>query len=791
MHAPLPDRRIRFGPFELDTRTDELWKHGRRIRVRDQPIQILRALLDRPGDVVTREALRERLWSADTFVDFDRGLNSAVRRLRDALGDSADRPKFVETLPRLGYRFIGTIEADAAVVMAAPAVVEGPAATTPAISAPPAYEPPPEAIVVPPASRAWPRWLVAATMLLLTIALSTLASKHGVSALRASRSAGWSEPTGLTYDDGLQTNPSFSRDGTSIVFAAGDATHNFRIYTQRLDEDGKTAGTPVPVTRSAANDSQPDWSPKGDLIAFRRSEGDTGGIFVVPATGGVARPLTDFGYLPQWSPDGQRILFTNMLVNHLDDKFWIVTSGQDPQPLTFERASGGAFGWGPGSHHIVALSAFRFPFGVNLASLNIETQQPTSWAFAAPVLERFREHALVVPRERLAWSEDERAIYFIGESRGQRGVWRIGVDATAHRVVAGPTRIFSAQGNAHTFTLARDGGRIAFGATRPAQLWAYDLDDAGRLRPDSATAVSREAVYAESPALSPDGGQLVSLQTQPGSRHQTNLVLRDMTAATNSERILRTIDDIRENIAFPRWNAAGTRLSYGDYVSDTNTIRDQVRLLDPATQRGGEALTSPRPANGLVANLPGNWTPDDRAVVASSRRYVEGRDSIVLLPLDESPHADLAPTIVTSNGRGNIYQVMVSPDGRWIVFRATLSRRPQIAIVSTSARGSDEASWITAVAKTGWNVDKPRWSPSSDRIYFSVTAGGPLSLWSIGFDSARGQVAGEPRSELIRTSPAFHLLPDIREFDLAVGGGRLVVPVVRPTGGIWISERVR
>ena len=282
MHAPLPDRRIRFGPFELDTRTDELWKHGRRIRVRDQPIQILRALLDRPGDVVTREALRERLWSADTFVDFDRGLNSAVRRLRDALGDSADRPKFVETLPRLGYRFIGTIEADAAVVMAAPAVVEGPAATTPAISAPPAYEPPPEAIVVPPASRAWPRWLVAATMLLLTIALSTLASKHGVSALRASRSAGWSEPTGLTYDDGLQTNPSFSRDGTSIVFAAGDATHNFRIYTQRLDEDGKTAGTPVPVTRSAANDSQPDWSPKGDLIAFRRSEGDTGGISLCP-----------------------------------------------------------------------------------------------------------------------------------------------------------------------------------------------------------------------------------------------------------------------------------------------------------------------------------------------------------------------------------------------------------------------------------------------------------------------------------------------------------------------------
>ena len=210
------------------------------------------------------------------------------------------------------------------------------------------------------------------------------------------------------------------------------------------------------------------------------------------------------------------------------------------------------------------------------------------------------------------------------------------------------------QGRYHTFALSRDGRHIAFGATRPAQLWAYDLDDAGRLRPDSATPVSREAVYAESPALSPDGGQLVSLQTQPGSRQQTNLVLRDMTAGPNSERILRTIDDIRENIAFPRWNAAGTRLSYGDYVSDTNTIRDQVRLLDPATQRDGGALTSPQPVNGLVANLPGNWTPHDRAVVASSRRYVEGRDSIVLLPLDKAPHAEASPIIVTSTGRGRI-----------------------------------------------------------------------------------------------------------------------------------------
>src|SRR5687767_5101119 len=108
MNAPLDDR-VRFGAFQLDLRTGELRKAGARIHLPDQPLQVLKALLDRPGDLVTREELRQRLWPAETFVDFEHGLNAAVRRLRDALGDSADVPRFVETLPRRGYRFIAPV----------------------------------------------------------------------------------------------------------------------------------------------------------------------------------------------------------------------------------------------------------------------------------------------------------------------------------------------------------------------------------------------------------------------------------------------------------------------------------------------------------------------------------------------------------------------------------------------------------------------------------------------------------------------------------------------------------
>jgi len=106
MQKTEPDRLVRFGVFELDSQSGELRSKGSRVRLQDQPLQVLLALLEKPGEVVTREELRAKLWPADTFVDFDHGLNAAVKRLRDALGDTAENPKYIETLPRLGYRFI-------------------------------------------------------------------------------------------------------------------------------------------------------------------------------------------------------------------------------------------------------------------------------------------------------------------------------------------------------------------------------------------------------------------------------------------------------------------------------------------------------------------------------------------------------------------------------------------------------------------------------------------------------------------------------------------------------------
>ena len=113
-HSP-KRRMVSFGLFQADCEQRILTKGGLRIKLQDQPFQVLVMLLDRPGEVVTREEIRERLWTADTFVVFDDGLNTAIKKLRAALNDSADNPRFIETIPRRGYRFLAPVTTPVAI----------------------------------------------------------------------------------------------------------------------------------------------------------------------------------------------------------------------------------------------------------------------------------------------------------------------------------------------------------------------------------------------------------------------------------------------------------------------------------------------------------------------------------------------------------------------------------------------------------------------------------------------------------------------------------------------------
>ncbi len=156
-------RVVRFGVFEVDLASGELRKNGVRIRLQEQPFQVLAFLLERPGDIVTREELRQKLWPADTFVDFDHSLNTAVNKLREALGDSANSPRYVETLARRGYRFLAPVQRSDAPILA---VETQPAAFPPAIEPAAALHPD---LDVPPPHRGLTRSLFALIQLMYLI----------------------------------------------------------------------------------------------------------------------------------------------------------------------------------------------------------------------------------------------------------------------------------------------------------------------------------------------------------------------------------------------------------------------------------------------------------------------------------------------------------------------------------------------------------------------------------------------------------------------------------------------
>jgi Tol biopolymer transport system component/DNA-binding winged helix-turn-helix (wHTH) protein len=302
-HLELPvsanssSRIIRFSTFEVNLRTGELRQRGQKVKLQEQPFQVLAALLERPGEVVTREELRSKLWPADTFVDFDHSLNAAIRRLRDALGDSAETPIFVETVARRGYRFIAPVETI-------------PAASLTGI------------VAIPERSNSSvlrPRFaLIFGSALGLTacaLALSLLYYRHSIGS-----GAGQPSVTPAVTNIGEKHTPSLSPDGQHLAFAwNGGAGPHFSLYM-------KVVGTEesLRLTKQESIDFNPVWSPDGRYIAFCRIlEGETG-IYIIPALGGAERRVRKTLWEERefyevlwsaarlsWSPDGKLLAFSD------------------------------------------------------------------------------------------------------------------------------------------------------------------------------------------------------------------------------------------------------------------------------------------------------------------------------------------------------------------------------------------------------------------------------------------------------------------------------------------------
>ncbi|AMY08508.1 translocation protein TolB [Luteitalea pratensis] len=767
MQTPAAARAIGFGPFRVDPRTRELRKGGSRIRVPEQSVRILLSLLDRAGDVVTRDELAAMLWPSDTLVDIEHGLNSAVRRLRDALADSAERPLYIETVPRVGYRFVGTV----AVPQALPdlTAVEDDDAE-PRLTTGTQAESTVARVM---SSAPQRRWLVATAMVLLAT-MVTIAAWRGKRTEGAAATAR-PLPVPLTFEGGLQTDPNVSPDGQWIAYASNSGG-NFDIWIRRL-----SGGDPVQVTQDAASDSQPDWSPDGSRLVFR-SERAGGGVFVVPATGGASRRISPRGFRPRWSPDGRHVVFAEHVLTGLNLNLQVIAA-DGGAPRHWPGRSLGAFGWQPRSSSVLMFASLFGPFEPTLESWTVGAASTTRWVVADKVVGAFRaERLVVVAGEELIPSSDLSSLYFIGASRGTRALWRIDIDATARRVVSGPHRLTTLP-EANNANLSPDGRRVVFdGSARNAQILSYALSNE-KLASDPVPLTS-DVVHAEMPTLSRDGRAFAFVLTRPGSPDRSELVGR--WPGESRDRTIRVINEPGEVLALPRWNSNGTKLVYG-FVSNATepSAQQQLRIFEAST---GEdtPLTS---AHAVVTmEFPSGWTPDGRHILVASSMYAVGKSAIALLPIDAAPAAEHSRRPITSAADASLSAAVMSPDARWVAFRVRDfegQAAPRIAIVS--ARGGDRAAW-TFVTGGIEPADKPCWSDDGATLYFTSGGSGAMNVWGVRFDAVRGVPVGEPFKVTAFDGPGTHILSDIRVMELGAGGGRLMFPVVRPKGGLWMLE---
>src|SRR5215469_2380549 len=336
---PEVDRRpLRFGVFELQPASSELRKHGVRVRLQDQPLKLLLSLVERPGEVYPREELFKRIWPEGTFVDYERGLNVAVTRLRQVLGDSADAPRYVETLGRKGYRFIAPVE------RIPPIEIIHSAAE----------------LAVPPGRKAQPTsrtprwWLYAAALAIIVLAIVAAAGWLRVPPpeqrplARLSINLG---PDMAAAGYGAGTLLALSRDGTRLAVALGVPGGEYapvkdlsedRLATRRLDQSQLTI---LPGTEGAAS---PFFSPNGQWIGFFAQ----GKLKKIPAEGGQSVTLCDadthaagrasiFYPTGSWGDDGNIVAALNVAAGLVR----VPEGGGPPVPLKFKQERGEIYRW--------------------------------------------------------------------------------------------------------------------------------------------------------------------------------------------------------------------------------------------------------------------------------------------------------------------------------------------------------------------------------------------------------------------------------------------------------------
>jgi DNA-binding winged helix-turn-helix (wHTH) protein/Tol biopolymer transport system component len=659
----------RFGVFELDLRAGELRRQGLRVKLQEQPFQVLAQLLEKPGEVVTREELRNRLWPADTFVDFDHSLNAAIRRLRDALGDSAENPRFVETMARRGYRFLAPVISGNGngSIEIRPATLES----------------------TPHPTRRFQVWWVAAGASAILLVLLGIRFGFFLGQQHIPPPGRISQLTANPAEDRVRA-AAISRDGRYLGFS--DETG---FYVRQVDTR-ETIPISLPqglVVRSLS------WFPDSiHLIAALAGPNQESGLWEISALGGSAHKIIDDGRSPAVSPNGKEVAY--IAGKKLHEQVWLVgTDGAEPRKLVEENGDlFGALAWSPNGARLACMRVgLAYEHGTNgvIEIVDVSGHDAVAVLHGTPVL------SLAGMGDALAWAPDGRLIFSLFEARPRQldsNLWSIVLDRHNEAVLP-PMRLTNDPGVVNDLSVSGNSKRVVYlkGVPQP-DVYVANLEGS--------------RVIGEPRRLTLDDRQ--DLPFDWTSDNKEVIYMSDRTGTFNiyKQAMSQSLPDVlvggSESAAQPRLSPDGTQLLYVVYP-DSEQNASAVPLMRVPVAGG-------TPQQILKANWVGNHqcarTPASVCIysVVGDGQFrlftfdpFEGKGSQVFQIKDDLPEH---------------YNWSLSPDGTTLAIAKGKwgDEEPRIHLVHVNG-GADR--WITtsgglAVASLDWAADsRGLWAASA------------------------------------------------------------------------------
>jgi Tol biopolymer transport system component/DNA-binding winged helix-turn-helix (wHTH) protein len=689
----------RFDQFQVDLSSGDLrTPESTSVRIQQQPLQVLRLLLEGEGRVVTREQLRVALWPDDTFVDFEHGVNTAVKKLRQALGDSVENPKFVGTVPKVGYRFLVPVEW----------VTGLEDKRQPHTLAPVSSEEAP----VPQPSLA-KRLLTTKNLIIMALMMMGILASVFLYRSQLLRSKAPEPSISLAVTSiGEKYSPSLSPDGKQLAFSwNGGIGPYFSIYLKLIGTE-----EPLRLSKQESVDYNPVWSPDGRYIAFCRIQKGETGIYIVPALGGAERKVRDthweerefyevfwyFGRL-SWSPDGKLLAFSDRTsVSEPTSIFLLSLDTLAIRRLTSPRL--------PGDYNP------SFSPDAQTLAFNRGSQGVTSIYTLA--VSGGEEHRLVTGPQYgwgLAWTPDGRNIVFAkaGWLAKSGWLWKIS------RHGGDPERLqFGQEGTEPSIR----GNRLAYARqVTNLNIWRRKLYS---LRASAPERFLSSPTIESGPQFSPDGRKIFFESTRSGAD--------EVWMCRSDGRDLIQLTQLNSVTGTPRWSPDGQQIAF-DSRAPGNA---EIYVMDA---RGGllRKLT-----NEASTDVVPSWSRDGRWIYFASDR--NGEWQVWKMPSAGGPAVQ-----VTRHGG---YGGFESLDGRFLYYTkgATV---PGIWRIPTT--GGEETEVIDSLAAGYWGY----WVVVENGIYYLDTTAKPGIVF-FDFTTHRATRVFDLESRPAREAPGIAVSPD-------------------------------